>query len=146
MILTEHNLKDGEVLSSKEELVREYPCSNKFLETFFDRYIITKNEKGIYKIYLYTDNYEYIIVMCGTYCGGFTTVRKRGIKESWDRGNDMVDGKPSEELFDKLVVDMLQNELIYIGTPVFKTFEELYGGLTENDESGITGKNEEDDI
>lgn len=146
MTLTEHNFKDGEVLSSKEELVKEYPCSSKFLETFDEKYIITKNEKNIYKIYLYTNEYEYIIVLCGTYCGGFATVRKRGIKESWDRGHDMVDGKPSEELFDKLVVDMLQNELIYIGTPVFKTLDEVYGKFTECDTIGITGKNEENDI
>ena len=146
MTLTEHNFKDGEVLSSKEELVKEYPCSSKFLENFDEKYIITKNEKGIYKIYLYTSEYEYIIVLCGTYCGGFATVRKRGIKESWDRGHDMSDGKPSKKLFDKLTLEILQNELIYIGTPVFKTLEEVYGKFSECDAVGMTNKNEEDDI
>ena len=140
MTLTEHNFKDGEVLSSKEELEKDYPCTSKFLKTFDGSYIITKNEKNIYKIYLYTDTYEYVIVIFEKYCGGFTTVRKRGIKETWDRGNDMIDGEPSEELFDKLVVDMLQNELIYIGTPVFKTLDEVYGKFTECDVIGITGK------
>ena len=53
MILTEHNFKDGEVLSSKDEIEKDYPCTSKFLERFKNMYIITKNEKGIYKIYLY---------------------------------------------------------------------------------------------
>lgn len=140
MILTEHNFKDGEVLSSKDEIEKDYPCTSKFLERFKNMYIITKNEKGIYKIYLYTDNYEYIIIVFGTYCGGFTTVRKRGIKEDWDRGNDMLDGKPSEELFDELAFDMLKNELVYLGEIEYKTLDEVYGCIGEEDD--VTDKTE----
>lgn len=140
MTLTEHNFKDGEVLSSKEELEKDYPCTSKFLKTFDGRYIITKNEKNIYKIYLYTDTYEYVIVIFEKYCGGFTTVRKRGIKEDWDRGNDMLDGKPSEELFDKLAFEMLNNELIYLGNIEYKTLDEAYGCLVEEDD--VTDKTE----
>lgn len=140
MILTEHNFKDGEVLSSKDEIEKDYPCTSKFLERFKNMYIITKNKKGIYKIYLYTDNYEYIIIVFGTYCGGFTTVRKRGIKEDWDRGNDMLDGKPSEELFDELAFDMLKNELVYLGEIEYKTLDEAYGCIGEEDD--VTDKTE----
>ena len=139
MILTEHNFNDGEFLSSKEELEKNYPCTSKFLKTFDGRYIITKNDKNIYKIYLYTDTYEYVIVIFEKYCGGFTTVRKRGIKETWDRGNDMIDGEPSEELFNDLALDMLQNELIYLGKLEYKTIDEAYGCSIEED---VTDKNE----
>lgn len=131
MILTEHNLENGEVLSSKEELVKDYPCTGKFLESFKDRYIITKNEKSIYKIYLYTNNYEYIIIIFEKYCGGFTTVRKRGIKENWDRGNDIIDGEPSEELFNNLSLEMLKNELLYLGNIEYKTSDKLYELIKE---------------
>lgn len=145
MILTKYNFKDDEILSSKEEIEKDYPCTSKFLEAFKNRYIITKNKKEIYKIYLYTDNYEYIIVVFGTYCGGFTTVRKRGIKEDWDRGNDMIDGTPSEELFNKLAFEMLENELIYLGELEYKTLDEAYGCSVE-EKDDIADKNEEDDI
>jgi hypothetical protein len=140
MILTEHNLEHGEVLSSQEELVKDYPCTGKFLEFFKGRYIVTKNEKNIYRIYLYTNAYEYVIVIFEKYCGGFTTVRKRGIKESWDRGNDMLDGVPSEELFNELALDMLKNELIYLGKIEYKTIDEAYGCLVEEDD--VTDKTE----
>lgn len=139
MILTEHNFNNDEMPSSREELEKKYPCTSKFLETFKDRYIITKNEKNIYKIYLYTDTYEYIIVIFEKYCGGFTTVRKHGIKETWDRGNDMIDGEPSEELFNKLALEMLKNELIYLGKIEYKTIDEAYGCLVEED---LTDKKE----
>lgn len=139
MILTEHNFNNDEMPSSREELEKKYPCTSKFLETFKDRYIITKNEKNIYKIYLYTDTYEYILVIFEKYCGGFTTVRKRGIKETWDRGNDMIDGEPSEELFNKLALEMLKNELIYLGEIEYKTIDEAYGCLVEED---LTDKKE----
>lgn len=140
MILTEHNFEHGEFLSSKEKLEKDYPCTSKFLKTFDGRYIITKNEKKIYKIYLYTDTYEYVIVIFEKYCGGFTTVRKRGIKETWDRGNDMIDGEPSEELFNDLALDMLQNELIFLGKLEYKTLDEAYRCLVKEDD--ITDKTE----
>ena len=103
------------------------------------KYKIYLNDKNRYKIYLYTNTYEYVIVIFEEYCGGFTTVRKRGIKETWDRGNDMIDGKPSEELFNDLALDMLQNELIYLGKLEYKTIDEAYGCLVEED---VTDKNE----
>ena len=57
MILTEHNLNEGESLSSKEELEKDYPCTSKFLEFFKGRYVIKKSEKKVYRVYLFTEQY-----------------------------------------------------------------------------------------
>ena len=47
--------------------------------------------------------------------------------ESWKRGNDLYDGKPSEEMFNKIALDMFRNELIPLGNVEFKSFDEVYG-------------------
>lgn len=127
MILTENNLKNDEKLSSREELEKDYPCTSKFLDFFQRKYVITKTEKNVYRIYLFTEIYEYGIVIFGEYCGGFTTLRKNDIMEPWKRGNDLYDGKPSEEMFNEIALDILRNELITLGEIEFKPFEELYG-------------------
>lgn len=52
----------------------------------------------------------------------------------------MFDGVPSEELFNELALDMLRNELIYLGKIEYKTVDEAYGCLVEEDD--VTDKTE----
>lgn len=134
MTLTEINLNKNEKISSREEIEKEFPSIKNFLDFFDKHYVITKSDKGVFRVYLFTDNYEYDIVVYGDYCGGFTTVRKRGIMERWDRGNDIIDGKPNEQIFTKLALYMFRNELIQLGDIEFKPFDEVYGGKTEETE------------
>jgi len=54
-------------------------------------------------------------------------VRKHGIMENWDRGNDLVDGVPSQQLFTKIALYMIKNELIGLGEIEFKNSNEIFG-------------------
>ena len=74
-----------------------------------------KENQDRYLILLYTDKHEYSITLTPSWMGGGVNCRYHLPLEDWTRGNDLLDGTPSEHLLDSLVYEMLAYELVTIG-------------------------------
>ena len=74
-----------------------------------------KEDQDRYLILLYTKEHEYSIHLNPSWMGGGANCRYHRPLEDWTRGNDLLDGTPSEHLLDALVYEMLAYELVPIG-------------------------------
>ena len=116
MKITRRQLGSSEVLSSAEELLEKFPEAKKFIDTFSGRcVIIWDTEFECFKIYLYSENYMYLVHIKTGYCGAGYSCRKRRIMENWSRGMDLSDGDNIEETLDRIILDIAKNELVYLG-------------------------------
>ncbi len=62
---------------------------------------------------LFTENNRYAITArANRYLGCTSSARKPRIGETWTRGSDLADGDLTQETFDKIMHDIVSNEVI----------------------------------
>lgn len=76
----------------------------------WDRNVVVDNEG--FRLFLYTTDYRYCIVMRDGYMGCVASCRKPRAGEDWDRGGDLADGKCNQDTWDRIMTDIVCNELI----------------------------------
>lgn len=113
------------ITSDNEDLNKEYPELRSWLKSLV-RYgnvdscvlilkklpdLVTKVNPKHYRVKFFTESYEYTIVISGKYMGAFSSCRKSLPGETWTRGSDLKDGEYSYDTWNKIVYDILRNEL-----------------------------------
>lgn len=97
--------------------------SGKFSHNFFPKTDVRFGDE-IVNMRLYTERYCYSIRVSwnaregepeGWYFGGFMGVRTPRPTEDWSRGNDMADGDFTFETWQKILRDIVSNELLDLG-------------------------------
>lgn len=115
---TEWQLNDGSkngLLKIHKTVIKE--CLRKWLKGKFlpDGFDWKKNvdeTSDVIKITLYTATHSYHIVAQSTYLGATCSERMPRAGEDWTRGSDLADGRFCEDTFQKIIYDIVSNELI----------------------------------
>ena len=82
------------------------------LSQWGDSKFLWEHNKDSDRVYLYTDGHRYSIVATDTdYLGCQVSTRKPRPGEDWTRGNDLVDGKFSDDTWGKILRDIIAYEL-----------------------------------
>ena len=116
--MAEHYINDYDMAPSSE-IVKKYPFFRKFFAWVgeFDTLVVCfrdKRDSDRYLIKFFTEKQDYSINLTPEYMGGGVSCRYHRPLEDWTRGNDLLDGKPSEHLLDSLVYEILAYELVEI--------------------------------
>lgn len=85
-----------------------------FLGYDFDKHVLIDETKNGCRCRFFTETNQYTINANQEYLGAGVLNRKFDAGEDWTHGNDLADGKFDQETWNRIIISILQYELVEI--------------------------------